>query len=302
MNKITRWYNQNKRIFWIVLLIIVGSILLTQVLNNYYKNKRKSEGSSTNISTTPYNTNNYSIVTQEKINESISEQSSNLIKEFLDYCNNGKVEEAYNLLSTDCKEELYSTIDEFKTKYYNRIFTEKKSYDSTLWINTNASNTYRIQIMSDLLATGESEYMPIEDYYTIINENEEYKLNISRYIGKQVLGISKTQNDITINVISRKLYMDYEKYEISVQNNTGSKLIFNTKQNSNSIYLQDENELKYIAFLNEITDSELMILNGSNKDITIKFNRGYKPNTNIRNIVFEDISINGEIKTIIVSI
>lgn len=301
MNKITRWYNQNKRIIWITILTIMTVIFLIQVLNSYYKNNPK-KSSSTNMSTTTYNTNNYSIVTQEKIQENVASESDDLIEEFFNYCNNGEIEKAYNLLSTDCKEELYSTVDEFRTKYYNKIFTEKKSYDSTLWINTNEANTYRIQIMSDLLATGEQNYMPIEDYYTVVNENEEYKLNISRYIGKQTLNISKTQDNITINLISRRVYMDHEKYEISVKNATGSKIIFNTKQNSNSIYLQDKNELKYRAFLNEITDSELIILNGLNKNITIKFNRGYKPNTNIRNIVFEDISINGEMKTMIVSI
>lgn len=302
MNRLTRWYNQNQKIILAVGLMFIAVITLIQLLNNYYKNNAKDESSSTNNSTTTYNTKNYSIVTQEKINENISKQSSNLIKEFFDYCNNGEIEEAYNLLSIDCKEELYPTIDEFKTKYYNRIFTEKKSYDSALWINTNTANTYRIQIMADLLATGKSEYMPIEDYYTVINEDEEYKLNINRYIGKQILDISKTQDGITINVISRKLYIDYEKYEIAVHNNTESKLIFNTKQNSDSIYLEDENELRYISFLNEITDSELMILKGLTKNLTIKFNRGYKPNVDIRNIVFGDISVNGEIKTMIVSI
>ena len=156
--------------------------------------------------------------------------------------------------------------------------------------------------MTDLLATGQREYMPIEYYYTIVNENNVYKLNISRYIGKEDINVSKEQYGININIVSRRIYMDYEKYEISVQNNTGSRLILNTRDNSNSMYLEDENGLKYLAFLNEITDSELMILNGTIRSLNIKFNRGYKPNIEIRNIIFGDMSINEELRTIIVSI
>ncbi len=290
MNNILRWYNRNRKMFWIVILTIIAVIVLIQTLNSYYKNNTKDKSSSTNASTTTYN-NNYSIITGEEIDETVSDKSIDLIKNFFDYCNSKDIESAYNLLSTECKEELYPTRDDFIQKYYNRIFTEKRSYDSNLWITTSNKNTYRVEIMSDLLSTGQRDYMPIEDYYTIIYENGQYKLNISNYIGKEDIDISTTQNSISVKIISKKMYMNYEIYEIEVKNNTGSKLIFNTKENTKSIYLQDKNELKYIAFLNEIPDNEFEILNGMTKTLEIKFNRGYKPTTKIEKIIFEDISI-----------
>ena len=298
---IIRWYNRNRKMVWIVVLTIVAIIGLIQTLNNYYKNNPKDESSST-ISTTAYNTTNYAVVTQEEISETVSEDSIDLIGNFFEYCNNGQIENAYNLISSECKQELYSTIEDFKIKYYNRIFTEQKSYDLTLWITTSKRLTYKVQIMADLLATGKKENMPIEDYYTIIYENGDYKLNISRYIGKEYINCYKTQNNITVNVICKKMYMDYELYEIEVQNNTGSKLIFNTKENTHSIYVQDENELKYIAFLNEIPDIDLEILHGTTKKLEIKFNRGYKPNINIEKIVFEDIKNNEKLESIDIEI
>lgn len=297
MNRIISWYNQNRKIIWIVVLTIIAVIALIQSLNNYYKSNTKDESSSTNNSTTTYNTDNYSVVTQKKINDTTSEKSSDLIKDFFDYCNNGKIEDAYSLLSTDCKEELYPTVDDFKQKYYNTIFTEKRSYDTELWITTSRRNTYRVEIMADLLATGQKEYMPIEDYYTITYEDGEYKLSISNYIGKENINVSKTQNNITVNIVSKKVYKDYEIFEVEVKNNTGSKLIFNTKENANSIYEQDGNELKYIAFLNEIPDSELEISNGFTKILELKFNRGYNPTISIKKVIFQDISINNSEQT-----
>lgn len=290
MNKMARWYNQNKRIIIFAILIIIAVISLIQILDNYYKNK--DESSSANISATTSNTNGYSIVTQEKIDENTSEKSVDLIKNFFDYCNNGDIEEAYNMLSEECKDELYTTVNVFKEKYYNLIFTEKRSYDSVLWINANRGNTYRIEIMSDLLATGQREYMPIEDYYTIVNEAGIYKLNINRFVGKKDINISKEQLGINVTILSKKSYIDYETYEVKIENNSTNKVIFNTKDNPKSIYLQDENDLKHIAFLNEIADNELNIPAGITRTLQIKFNRGYKPKIDITKVVFEDIKIN----------
>ncbi len=297
MNNIVRWYNKNRKMIWTVILSFVAVIAMIQTFNNYYKNKPKDESSSANGGATTSNKNSYSIVSQEKIDNSVSEESIDLIKDFFENCNSGKIEDAYNLLSTQCKEELYPTTDDFISKYYNKIFTEKKSYETMLWITTLNRHTYRVQIMVDLLSSGQKEYMPIEDYYTIVYEEGKYKLNISNYIGKEDINVYKTQNGITVSIISRKMYIDYETYEIEVQNNTGDKLIFNTKDNTNSIYVQDENKLKYIAFLNEVPDNELEILNGITKTLEIRFNRGYKPTIDIQKIIFEDIKINSEQET-----
>lgn len=291
MNKIVRWYNQNKTIVFMIALSIIALIFIIQALDKYYEKKVEKESSSTN-STTAYNTNTYSIITQDKIDETTSQKSDNLINEFFDYCNNGNIEEAYNLLSNNCKTELYPTINEFKEKYYNLVFTEKRSYDSVLWINTIDRNTYRVQIMSDLLATGQREYMPIEDYYTIVNENGEYKLNVNKFVGKKDINISKEQFGLNVTILSKKSYIDYEIYEVKIENSSTNKVIFNTKENPKSIYLQDENDLKHIAFLNEISDNELNIFPGFTRNLQIKFNRGYKPKIDIIKVVFEDIKIN----------
>ena len=289
MSKIIRWYNQNRNIIWMTVLTVVGVIALIQTLNGFYKNNTKEESSSTNISTTTYNNPNYSVVSKTEINKTTSENSQEIIKNFFDYCNNGKIEEAYNLLSEDCKKELYPNLNIFKENYYNRIFTESKMYNSTLWISNGNKNTYRLEIMGDILATGSKETMPIEEYYTVVYENEEYKLNVSNYIGKEEINISKTQDNITIAILSKQSYIDYEKYEIEVKNGTLVRITLNTKENTDSMYIQDENGLKYVALLNEISEYDLEISRGLTKTYNIKFNRGYKPTINLEKILSEDI-------------
>lgn len=69
-------------------------------------------------------------------------------------------------------------------------------------------------------------------------------------------------------------------------------MLFNTNENSDSIYLKSQNGLKYLAFLNEIPKSKFEILNGTESTIEIKFNNAYKEDIEIEKIIFEDIKIN----------
>lgn len=295
MNILVRWYNQNKRMIWIVSLTIIGVFALIQALNNYYKNNTKEKSSSAS-STTTYNAPNYSIITEKEIDNDVSENSQAIIKNFFDYCNNSKITEAYNLLSDDCKKELYPNINEFKQKYFDIVFTNTKTYSSNLWISKDNKNTYRLEIHGDILGSGKKDEMPIEEYYTVIYENGKYSLNIRGYIGKENINISKSQSGINISILSKQIYMEYESYFLEVKNSSGTGIVLNTKQDINSLYLEDENDVKHIAFLNEISDYDLNIQNGFTKKYNIRFNRTYKPNINIKKVVFDNVKIGQDSK------
>lgn len=291
MNILIRWYNQNRRMLWIVVFTIIGVFALIQALNSYYKNNTKEKSSSADNSTTTYNTPNYSVVSQKEINKNTSENLQAVIKNFFDYCNNNKIEEAYNLLSEDCKKELYPNINEFKQKYFDIIFTNTKTYSSNLWITSGNKNTYRLEIHGDILSTGKKEEMPIEEYYTVVYDNGKYVLNINGYIGKEDINISKSQEGIEITILSKQVYMNYEKYLVKVKNNLDETVTLNTKENPSSMYIEDENHVKYIAFLNELSEYNLNTLSGFTKETNIRFNRTYKPDVKLNKIVFDNIKI-----------
>ena len=132
-------------------------------------------------------------------------------------------------------------------------------------------------------------------YYTIKKENDEYKLNISSFIGKQNYA-SKIgeKNGIKIELKNTCVYMDYQTYEISVKNNTQNSIMLNPKENSNSIYIIDSNGIKIDSLLYENKENELILSPGEEKKITIKFNNAYQYGVNISKIVFSNIITNYE--------
>lgn len=293
MNRLIRWYNINRHAIWITIVVIILIFGVMKTLNNLSKNNAKDKSSSTNNSTTTYNKNNYSIISGTNMPNEVTSQSTDIIDSFVKFCNEKDISSAYNLLSNDCKETLYLTEEEFKNNYVNKIFSSYKMYDKRAWINTNSSYTYSIKITEDLLSTGgNKEDMSIQDYYTLVKENGEYKLNINNYIGKEEINKTKAENGIEVYVIEKKTYIDYEIYTIKVKNNTQNEVILDSKEDTKTVYLTDTNNYNYVAFLNELSLDDITIKSGMTQTIKIKFNKSYNPKNVEKSIVFTNIILN----------
>ena len=197
------------------------------------------------------------------------------------------------LLSKDCKEELYNTEEDFKNRYVNLMFNTQKIYNSQSWIsNDSIGNTYRVEISEDILSSGKANSNTIEEYFTIVKEDEEYKLNINNYVGKQEINKTIEENNIEITLICKQVYMDYEKYKIKIKNNTNNAILLDGFRNNKSMYLLDTKGGKKIAMLNELTMQELLVKRNLSITKEIKFNRQYTTELTISSLVFEDIILN----------
>ncbi|MDO5556004.1 MAG: hypothetical protein Q4G09_05095 [Clostridia bacterium] len=292
MNKIIRFYNQNRVIFWIIVFVIIGIIVIVQSLNKKYKNIRMQNSSDirNNITTSAtYNTVTKPTISGDTIKEQTSTQTTKIIDDFMTFCNNKQIEQAYNLLSEDCRQELYPDIQAFTDYYYNNIFSEYRRYNIEAWITTTNVLTYKITIMQDILATGSISKLNIQDYYTIVIENNDYKLNINNYIGKEEVNVQKNIKNVNFQIINKYVYMDYVIYNIKVHNNTDKKIMVDSKENTRTVNIIDQNKLKYVSFLNEISENDLTVLSGMTKEIRIKFNKSYNPKYIDKNIEFTDI-------------
>lgn len=287
MNKIIRWYNRNRKTFWLIIVLGIIVISLPRILNKYAKDKKNVSSSEKN--TTTYNAIQKPAITGKIINEDISKKSTNIIDSFINYCNSGNTEYAYNLLSQDCKMELYPTIDKFINNYYNKTFAENMSYDIETWISNENTITYRVSIIGDRLSTGNANELSIQDYYTIVKENNEYKLNISSYIGKQEINTISSIENLNIEIIEKYVYVDYQIYKFKINNSSDKKIMLDSKKNTRSVNVIDQNNVKYVGFLNELSENELTIESGMSKEIKIKFNKSYNPKYLEKYIEFSDI-------------
>lgn len=301
MHKFIRWYNQNRTIFFIGVAIIVFAFIIIQTLNAIVgeKNEQKKnninlEDSSTNQSTT-ISEPDTSVITGETISNTQSKTNTEVIKEFLEYCNNGEIEKAYNMLTEECKELIYPSIQHFTANYYKKIFTMNRMYNLENWYSSNDWYTYYITYTEDVLASGNTNSENNKgDYITIVKTDNEYKLNISSYVGRVNVNETETSEGISITVNWIDMYIDYTILNISATNNTKNVITLDTKDNAETLYLYDTKNIKYTSFLNEIADEQLVVRRGATNNINIKFNKIYNTSRQLEGVTFSDIVLDYE--------
>ena len=299
MHNLRRFYYQNKEKIWKIILFIVFCFALLQFANYLAKinNEKKrnqeallNEQNKTNTSITvkdTYVASNKSAVDGSEISEEEISEVETLINKFVSHCNKGEIEDSYNLLSDECKKELYPSIEQFYNKYVKNNFPEgnKKITRIENW----KENIYKIDMSEDVLKTGNINAKSIQDYITIVYQKGENKLNINSLVDVKDIKKTVSEQGVEITVIDKKIYMDYEKYAFKIKNNTEKTILLDNLESTKTIYLIDENGNKYYAYTHEIIEQLLKVNKDFNTQIDIKFYKKYDSKNDIREIVFSNI-------------
>lgn len=307
MRELKLWYNANRKKIWVAIGIIAALIAITQFFNFLVSRTNNDENNKTNISNEISikeqikNETNVDVesttspITGQTVSEKKLKEDASIIGQFMEFCNSGNTQEAYNLLSENCKNNVFNTLEQFEQGYYQYVFGgETKIYTILNW----EGNTYRVDIMENMLATGKSNNgYEKQDYITIEEMDNEKKLNINSYIGHREINKTTGDNDgIIVEVLSKEIFKEYEEYKIRVTNNLDVAIMLDNREYADTLYLEDSKEQKYPAYTHELTDPMLSLDSGTTKELNIKFYNSYDTNKNITYIVFSEITgLPGEI-------
>ena len=292
MNKIIRFYNRNrqaiiKSLIWILFIII---IIIT--IKSYIENKDKDK-----IKFSDINSKNIIIDNDEKVtiktepilgsNKEAKEQEKDvkrIISKFLEQINEGNIQDSYNMLTEECKKVLYPTINDF----YNNYVVENLSYDVNFELEHWLGNTYKVNIIPNLLAEGRFEENKTKlDYITIVKVKNEYKLNINSFIARKSIGKEEKIDNCSIKVNYKDIFMNNEIYNFTIENNNDFSIILDELTDVHSMYLLLENKTKDYAHVNELSQEQLKIKAREIKNLNIKYYSRYVSNKGIKSIVFE---------------
>ena len=293
MNKIIRYWNENRRKIILIIIGLTSLILLIQSLN-YFARMQRREGTNQNIikeDTSQLPT--QSIITGENIDKETTEGNVRLVEQFIEFCNEGNTKEAYNMLTKECKETLFTTEEEFTNNYYNLIFTERKLYGINNFRNSSNYYTYEVKFYQDALSTGKMQESNVyQDYITI--DKKQNKISINSLI--QINEINKTieKKGIQMTVVKKEVYKEYEKYEIIVKNNNKKTVLLDSKESSKNIFAIGDDNASYPALINEISDNLLEIKEGSTREYKLKISKIYNPSVTIDSLYFQDIVLDGD--------
>lgn len=289
MNKIMRIWNQNRGKIIITALIVAFFFIIIRALNDNAKKVSEEKKNNTNNQwVVEENIPDKSIITGEKVNTQKTQINANLIEDFVNKCNEKDIDNAYNLLTDECKNTLFQTKEKFVENYYNLIFTEPRTLKVENYKNSVTTNTYKVTFYGDVIGTGKaSSNNYYQDYITV--ENISGRLNINSLIQVNEINKKIEQNGITLSVENQQIYIDYEIYKIKTQNNTDKEICMDTRKSSKSIYITGTDSVKYTAFANEISSNLYEISAYGSKTYNFKFNKKYNASIRSKKITFTDI-------------
>ena len=289
--KIRRIINQNSSKIILGIIVIIFVIAITQLLNYIAKESNKNKQNMQNAE------NNKSASIDQSLYPAISQEKNNDIQEtgdykefiekFINLCNEGKPEQAYLLISDNCKEVFYKDYALFFNNYYKKNFNSKKSYSIQNWID----NIFKVDIKEDILSTGGTTSNNIQDFISVIKENNEYKLNINNYVGRKEINTETKQEDLTFKVVKKDSHMKYEKYYLEIKNNGSNDILLDNLTDSSTLYLLDENDVKYPVTNDELTKEQLYIRSGVTMKMSIKFANAYTQGRELKNIIFSKAAV-----------
>ena len=139
----------------------------------------KNEDNQNNISNDVQKTKN-SVISNSTLDNKTAQDNYDVLKKFVQLCNENNIEEAYNLLSDECKQNVYPNLEGFTQNYVNIVFKNKKNLEAKNWIEYEDYVTYLVTYTGDIISTGDVNSEKFQDYITI--DCESNKLNINKYI------------------------------------------------------------------------------------------------------------------------
>lgn len=296
MKKLIRYWNQNRIKVIITIFIIVFILVLISVINNIISQVQDNTMSNTSeiIDTAKPSE---SVISGDSVSDEVTEANMDIIRDFVEYCNNKEYENAYKLLTEDCKSELFPNLQTFIDNYYNQIFDKKITYSLELWYYSSEVYTYRITYKEDnLLETGiVNSGSNKEDYITVVKEDNGDKLNISNFIGKEKINKEVENKGIKITISERIRFKNYERYIVEIVNNSNNTVLISEGIDSNDICLVDTNETEYDCMLNEISLTDLELEPYSRKNINISFYKSYNSYRAVESMMFKNIILDKQL-------
>lgn len=233
-SNIRRSIFENRYVIFVIIFAVILALYFIRILNENAKekNRKKSiEVQNTVIEEAKKDVSNKPIISTIEIPKEQKQNNTKIIDEFITYCNEQEIQKAYDLLTQECKEEIFaSNIQYFKANYVDKIFKTKKVYTIQDWIISNRY-TYKVTIVDDMLSSGKvaTSQNTIEDYYTIVVEKNEIKLNINNYIGRNEIRKENMQKGVKITILSKDIYKEYEAYDIIIENTTQNAILLNSR-------------------------------------------------------------------------
>ena len=278
--KLHKFIKKYGKLIFIVLITLIVIYAIDKIVDKLSVSKTPQTSATPNIS----------VINSEKAPSKVQKTTENFVEEFIDYCNSGEYEKAYNLLSDDCKEDRFSTIQEFKD-YVKVKFFKSRKYAIQNYSVHNDKYIYNVKLFDDIMATGltNSDYKYIEEkIVAFYNEDGKLVYNIGGFIGKEYIQGVQENEYLKADIKERYVYYGYEIYKVKL-----------TNRSENIVVIQDGNVEETEVLLDignddkreNVNTNNIVLAPGESKQVSMSFNKFYDDGDDSNSIILNNIRI-----------
>lgn len=231
-----------------------------------------------------------SVLSNEKVPEKLQNPIEQLIAEFVEKCNEKDYENAYNLLSEECRNNEYGDIELFKL-YVDSVFPNKKIFNIQNFSNKDNVYVYIVTILNDILASGMNNETDNETYsekFVIKDEDGQLKLSIRQYIGREECTYIYEDEYMKIKIESVDIKYDNVKYNLKITNKSDYYLVFSDYTVDYEISIDTSEGLKRRS--DEVLEP-ITVYDNETGEFSVKYTVFFDENTKVLGMLFDYIRI-----------
>lgn len=280
---VTRFFKRYGRLIIIVLIVWIIVVLI----NTYLKNHKKNNNSLANAYTPD-------VAVMDDGDLSVPQKYRTDVKQTIDtyfkYCNSQEFENAYNMLSDDCKTFLYQNNLQNFENYVKDIYTGDKKYYIQNYSNIGNKYIYEIHVIDDIEKTGGTGgYKENAEKITVIRNKNDYKISNQGYIENRKYDniISQTE-DMVVKVISKDISYGKEAYNLEITNKTDKYILISDGTYSDEVTLNITDQKRKATNTQNAT---FLIGPNSTKSLTFIFEKFADDEKEPTEINFNDVRI-----------
>lgn len=282
--KITLWL----RHFWVkyrrVVLVIFLGWLIIFLINTILKNNRPDKA----LKST-YNP-DVAIITDNSAPSRYQEKIKTTMDEYVKHCNNKEYEEAFALLTDDCKEYLFDNNIIMFQQYVDNLFKNRKIYNYQSFSNFDSHYIYDVTILDDIGATGTSgDYSTYTEKFTFVRQSDgNFKISTGDFIRKVTVNKQLEDNNMIVKLNS--YYQSYNKvsYDITIINRTDKYLDIADGTMGAEITLNVNGDKRTAT---NLSNAEVVIRPGASDTFTLIFDKYFDDKKNATQINFNCVRL-----------
>jgi len=285
---IKRTIDRNYKLISFIIIGIIFILLCIKGLNKIYEYDEEK------LQKQNIEQNNQTIEKTEVIYTTESNSIEQTMESFVNYCNKKELNNAYKMLTDECKNAMFPTVGDFERIYINNVYNVQREYQMIQWNTDENKYTYQVRLYGDILALGTSNSY-LEELYTFIeDDNGIYKLNINNYIYGEDKNIKYKQKNIYIEIGHVDIYEEYETAVIKITNNSTKMVSLTGDTNRKNIYLQNNIGTTYSSLNSDFDNKDIILKPKETKTFKVDFNKIYNEQNKAIYLVFSDVILDYE--------